>query len=197
MDSPPSWITNAVIDGVFSLSLGDQNAGNMNYQVSVSSAYGGRTDITQLVNRDASNGSLIQSGTSTSGQFWLDNIQFYVNRSSGPGGGLPVTTNSPRQLLFYDGPSFPLLASIFNDTTSIADQFEDFIVFRPDAGNAASNIYVTLGVIGGGQTNSWSWSGSSTYFNFQWSAPTGAITRPTAPSNSDAFPQWTNTYINP
>jgi hypothetical protein len=169
----------------------------MSYQVSVSSEYPGLTDITQLVNRNAGNGSIIQDGTSTSGQFWLDNVRFYTSQSSGPKGGFPVSTNSPRQLLFNDGPCFPLLASIYSYTTKIADQFEDFIVFRPDAGNAASNIYVTLGIISGGQTNSWSWSGSSTYSSGQWSAPTGTITRPTAPNNSDTFPQWTNIYTNP
>jgi len=186
IDSPPAFATNAIVDGVFSLSLGNGNVGDMEYEVDILSKYAGRADITQLVNRQAANGN---TSSSTSG-FWLDNFRFIIVQSNDPDAARQVRAGTDARLLFGDGPYFPLAHSAFNDITSIVDSFQDYVIFRPDAGNAQSNIYVCLG------TNSWSWSAATTYSNSQWSVPTFFVTRPIRPDASNLSPIWPRTYIN-
>jgi hypothetical protein len=191
-DSPPSWVTNVVVDGTFSLSLGNGNIGGMNYEVNVFSKYSGKADFTQLIDRSAANGN---TSDSTSGQYWMDNHRFYSSQFDGTNGGFQINSNQARPLFFTDGPHFELAHSAFSSITSIYDQFEDYVIFRPDAGNPNNNIYVTLGVVSGG-IPSWSWSASTTYSSGTWSTPSSSITRPTNPDTSDNFPTWLQTYIN-
>jgi len=190
-DSPPSWATNDMVDGILSLVLGTgdngSGAGSMSYSINVSSDYSGRTDFTQLINRSAANGN---TSDSTSGQYWMDNTRFYLSKTSDPSRVFPVNPNQPRPLSFNDGPSFALAHSLFNSTTSIFDQFEDYIVFRPNNGNVANNIYVPLGKI------TWSWSAATTYSGGVWSTPTYSVPRPSNPDGGFEFPQWLNIYKN-
>ena len=188
-DSPPSWATNDIVDGTLSLVLGAGDGGNgqgsMSYRIDVSSAYLGRVDYTQLIKRSAANGN---TSDNTSGQYWMDNTRFYMSQNNN--GGFPISTNSAYSLSFNDGPSFALAHSIFNSTTSIFDQFEDYIIFRPKIGNENNNIYVPIGKI------TWSWSAATTYSGGAWSTPTYSITRPSTPDGSNEFPQWPQTYKN-
>jgi hypothetical protein len=188
-DGPPPWATNAVVDGVLSLVLGEGDSGtgqgSMVYLVNISSAYAGRADYTQLIKRSAANGN---TSDSTSGQYWMDNTRFYMSQNNN--GGFPINSNSIYPLGFNDGPSFALAHSIFNSTTSIFDQFEDYIMFRPKNGIENNNIYVPLGKI------TWSWSAATTYSGGQWSTPTYSITGPSNPDGGFEFPQWPQTYHN-
>jgi hypothetical protein len=79
---------------------------------------------------------------------------------------------------------------MFNHTASIFDQFKDYIMFRPNNGNAANNIYVPLGKI------TWSWSAATTFSGGAWSPATGSITRPGTPDGGYEFPQWPNIFNN-
>ncbi|MGA2181174.1 MAG: hypothetical protein ABSH15_16525, partial [Verrucomicrobiota bacterium] len=186
-DEPPSWATNDVIDGTLSLVLGNAGGnGSMFYRIDVSSVYSGKTDFTQLIKRSAANGN---TSDNTSGQYWMDNTRFYLSQSSADA-IFTVLANSAKSLIFNDGPSFALAHSIFNSTTSIFDQFEDYVMFRPDNGNANNNIYVPLGKI------TWSWSAATTYSGGVWSTPTYSITRPSSPDGGYEFPQWPQTYHN-
>jgi hypothetical protein len=185
-DEPPSWVTNATVDSTYSLALGDGNShGDMNYKVSVLSTNAGQIGIVQLINRSASNGSFGSGSLSTAGQFWLDGSYPYL--TSG------VTLHGESAISFADNPYIANIASGLALTTSCTDQFRDYVVFRPTVGGVNNNIWVTLGVVSGGNP-SWGWSGSTTWHVTSWSTPTGSITRPTIPNNSDAFPIWPNTY---
>jgi len=184
-DLPPSWATN--YRGF--LSIGDgNNHGEMSFEVDVSTRYSGRTDLTQLINRSAANGN---TSDTTGGQYWLDNARFYITRGNDPDqNAFIVKPPNPKPLLLNDSPSFALAHSLFNSITSIFDQFQDYIMFRPDAGNKGNNIYVPLGKM------AWKWSASTTYSGGSWSVPTYSVTRPRSPDASYEFPQWPNVYQN-
>ncbi|HEY3762225.1 MAG TPA: hypothetical protein VGN23_10815 [Verrucomicrobiae bacterium] len=187
-DDPPSWVTNAVIDGTLSLALGDESEnGSMSYLVNVSSQYSGRTDFTQLINRDAANGDTTDT---TSDQYWMDNTRFYLSQTN-IDSLYTVLPSNARPLSFIDGPSFSLAHSLIGgNITSIVDYFEDYVMFRPDNGNVDNNIYVPIGKI------IWSWSASTTYSGGSWSTPTGSITRPSIPDVGYQFPKWSQVYHN-
>jgi hypothetical protein len=187
-DEPPSWATNVTVEGTFSLSLGDGNGhGSMKYEPDISSQFSGKADITQLINRSANNGN---TSDSTSGQYWLDNYVFNIVASNDPNIPHNVRANVVDPILkFDDGPCFAL-AHFYGNTTSIVDYFKDYVMFRPDNGNAANNIYVPLGKL------TWSWSASTTYSDGTWSMPTFSITRPITPDVGCEFPQWLHPYTN-
>jgi hypothetical protein len=87
---------------------------------------------------------------------------------------------------FADSPEYALGNGIYGNTTSIGDQFTDYIIFRPSQGSG--NIYVTLGTV------SWGWTSSTTYTNNAWTAPTQGIQAPTDFDASDQFPFWTSIF---
>jgi hypothetical protein len=186
-DEPPSYPTNCLDGGTLYLQLGDGNAhGDMMYQVNVLSKYKGRAGIIQLINRNASNGSFGSGSLGTGGQFWLDTSIPYI--------ASPVNTNGLTPVNFSDNPGVADVASLLSATTTCTDAFVDYIVFRPDAGNPNSNIYIPLGVVSGGSP-SWAWT-ASTYWLAGWSIPVGSVTRPTAPNNNGPFPTWLHLYQN-
>ena len=187
-DEPPSYPTNCTDGGTLYLQLGDNNAhGDMRYEVHILSSYPGKGAFIQLINRDASNGSVGSGSLGTGGQYWLDTSNPYQGPFS-----IPANTDYP--LFFADNPGVADVASGLSLTTRCTDQFRDYIVFRPNAGIENNNIFVTLGVVSGGNP-SWGWSASTTWFG-GWSTPTGTVTRPTWPDNNDAFPTWIHTYTN-
>jgi hypothetical protein len=179
-DQPPAFATNSA--GF--LALGD-GSGEMNYTVGVSSAFVGKTDYSQLINRIAANG---RTSETTGNQFWLDSFPFYLSKAGGS--VYAVQTNRAKLLLFNDSPGYEL-SHPFSNTTSVFDRFKDYIMFRPDNGTPSNNIYVPLGKI------VWSWSASTTYSGGAWPPPTAAISRPTAPDGGYEFPQWSQVYVNP
>jgi hypothetical protein len=190
VDNPPSYATN--VNGW--LQLGDDNSnGEMSYQINVLSAVSGRADITQLINRDAANGSITSQGTG--GTYWLDSYRFYKVSDNDPGVPAQVSANIEREFIFSDNPGIVEISSIFTANVHIADQFQDYIVFRPDSGIATNNIYVTLGVVRSGQP-SWGWAAASTYSGGTWSTPTNSVTRPDWPDDSDTFPTWIHLFNN-
>jgi hypothetical protein len=191
-DSPPAWATNATISGTPSLSLGNGNGGDMSFEVRVTSKFAGRADITQLVNRVAANGNT----TGDTIGFELDNTRFHVSATSNPNSTPQVYADVPKPLFFNDGPCFELAHTIFNNTTSIYDKFSDYVLFRPDAGTASSNIYVTLGIVTSSTNISWAWSAATTYSGGSWPAPTYSITRPTGVTPANLFPFWLRTHSN-
>lgn len=187
VDEPPSYPTNYSDHGTLYLQLGDGNSnGDMAYEVEVFSHYSGKIGLVQLINRDAYNGSLNSGSLGTSGQYWLDTTNPY----NGFLQTIPINTETP--YYFVDNPGVADVASGLTLTTSCSDQFRDYIVFRPDIGTTANNIFVTLGIISG-NTNSWAWSASTIWIG-GWSTPTGSVTRPTWPDNDNSFPTWVNTY---
>ena len=185
IDHPPSFATNCVDNDTLYLQLGDNNShGDMNYEVHVWSYYGGTAGIVQLIKRSASNGSVDSGSLGTDGAFWLDSSYPYITS--------PVLAYEDTPVTFSDGPGVPDVASVLSWTTSVSDQFIDYVVFRPSAGVQADNIYVTLGVVSGGNP-SWGWSASTTW-TLGWSTPTYSITRPTWPDDSNGFPTWLYTW---
>jgi hypothetical protein len=199
IDHPPAYLTNAPdFDGDLYLQLGDNNNhGDMSFEVYILSKYSGRADYTQLVNRYGVNGSLTSSPYTTYGTFDLDKYTFYLTQTDDPNVPRQVRANvQATNMLFNDNPGLQLIGTAVGGyTTSVTDTFKDYVMFRPDAGNTSSNIYVSLGK-GTSQTNgSWGWSGSSTYsYLHGWSSPTGTVVRITNFDDSDAFPIWPNTY---
>jgi hypothetical protein len=179
-NNPAAWVTN--FSGY--LSLGNGSVGDMSYQTGVFSSYPGSADITQLINRNANSGLITDT---TSGQYWLDTVRFYISQTSNPNSVRPISVGINSPLNFSDGPEIALVSSVYNETTTISDEFIDYFVFRP---SGASNIYVTLG------KTSWSWSGASTYSNGQWTPASGSVSRPAAPDNSADFPQWPQVHNN-
>jgi hypothetical protein len=178
-DEPPSWATNDVIDGTLSLVLGNAGgSGSMSYRIDVSSAYSGKTDFTQLINRSAANGD---TSDSTSGQFWMDNTRFYLSQATNDS-VFTVSTNHVRPLLFNDGPSFALAHSLIGgNITSIFDQFKDYVRFKPST-VTDTNIWITLG------TNGWSMDGEACLVT----GMSGTNLPPAStPINTDEFPEWT------
>jgi hypothetical protein len=89
-------------------------------------------------------------------------------------------------------PSFPQGVPACLHGTCLTDNFQQFVVFRPDAGTPSSNIYVTLGQA------SWGWSATSSWSVLGgWSKPAGPPpTRPVYHDSSDP-PVWFHTYTNP
>ena len=150
----------------------------MDYQVSVQSAYPGYADITQLINRSATSGNQTYG---TSGQIDLDTQAFYHGAP-----GLQVQANTPQIIRLFDGPYI----AVSPPTTTIFDQFSDYIRFRPGGVSSMNNIYVTLG------KTSWSWSGATSYSSNHWSPATGSVTWPESPDDSNDFPFW-STVFNP
>ena len=189
IDIPPSYAANCVDAGTLYLQLGDGNAhGDMMYEVDVFSMYRGKAGIVQLINRTASNGSIDSGSLGTHGSFWLDTSNPYGDRLFLilPGVETPVS--------FSDNPGVADVASVLSSTTSVSDQFVDYVVFRPTAGVESANIFVTLGIVSGGNP-SWAWSASTTWF-FGWSTPTYSVTRPSWPDDSNSFPSWLHTWHN-
>ena len=160
------------------LRLGDDNEnGAMAYTLNVNSIqpFSGDANIIQLVNASRSVSAPYEGQLSTTGgQFWLDNQQFYF------GGANPVNPPSiPYAYLeFTDMPGYGLNPITGSDLCSIVDYFKDYVVFKP-AGSGS--IYVTLGRI------SWDWSASTTKTNGVWSTPTSCITSLRKPFESDNF----------
>ncbi|HEU5124399.1 MAG TPA: hypothetical protein VFW05_10080, partial [Verrucomicrobiae bacterium] len=157
------------------------------FQADVSSIHPGRTDFRQLINRSAANGN---TSDTTEGLSWLDNFRFYNVRGNDPGAAAIVFTNHVRVLLFEDGPSYELAHSLFGSITSIFDQFETYVIFRPDDGSPEENIFVPLAKI------TWAWSAATTYSGGSWSLPTGSITRPHFFNNATDFPKWLQVLHN-
>ncbi|MGP8199558.1 MAG: hypothetical protein ACLQU4_08675 [Limisphaerales bacterium] len=176
-NDPPAMITNY---GGY-LSLGTGNIGGMSYEVDVLSSSAGCADILQLINRNGNSGAI---PVTTSGQYWLDTCQFYLSGTSDPDNVRVVLVDEDTPLLFTDDPAIGLnyLYPIY--TTSVSDQFVDYVAFRPGSRNANTNIYVTLGKA------AWSWSGLTTWSNGQWSTPSGGVAWPSNFDSSDDFPQW-------
>jgi hypothetical protein len=193
-DDPPAYPSLARIDGLFSLALGDGNShGDMRFSLLVSSKYSGRADFTQLVKRDAVNGN--GQSRSTGGNFWLDTSRFYLVRSSDPEAPRSVPAGGNLPLYFTDNPYFPVGHSLaYGNTTTIVDDFETYIMFRPDKGSPRDNIYVCLGRI------LWSWSASASWHLISlpdggmWQIDSGGASRPTPPDDSDNIPTWLHTY---
>jgi hypothetical protein len=179
---PPSYPTNWFDLGSLCLELGDLNSGGyMKYEVSVWSRYRGRAGVVQLIKRAANDAEL-----GTRGDFWLDKQNPYSSS--------PVAREHETRYPFDDNPGVP---DIYPDTTTITDTFIDYVVFRPSAGGQDNNIWITLGIVSGGNP-SWAWSatsvpdlvGQTVYWNVQ---PGWSVTTPTWPDDSNAFPQWLHT----
>ena len=100
--------------------------------------------------------------------------------------GLQVQANTPQIIRLFDGPYI----AVSPPTTTIFDQFSDYIRFRPGGVSSMNNIYVTLG------KTSWSWSGATSYSSNHWSPATGSVTWPESPDDSNDFPFW-STVFNP
>jgi hypothetical protein len=93
----------------------------------------------------------------------------------------------PSPVYFDDEPRVPL--PIIADTATMNLSFVDYLRFRPDAGNPADNIFVTLELV------TWGVKSSATYTSETgWQVDEGSsITRPQY-TGSDAFPLYTNTF---
>jgi hypothetical protein len=144
---------------------------NMQWGLTVQSAYNGHVGVTQLIN-----------GTNccctTGGEYRLDGNQEIYN---------PTSTNSPAQSYNVDDPETHAVrfVSTRSCTASPAIEltatFKDYLRFKPAGGS--SNIWVTLG------TNSWSMDGAASV--------AGGLTQSNLPPadalvESDELPTWTD-----
>jgi hypothetical protein len=159
------------------LGLGDHfyGGGDMQFQATVQSTdFSGELNWTQLNKRDVTS-----PFHSTSGQYWLDNAQFY-NTVSNIVGGTPdntrVTSISNSVVSFEDDPDIAFLQN-----ESITDNFKTYLTFKPDG----DSIWVTLGVA------TWGWSASVTNGSIQ---ATNVI--PPSYTNSTDLPVWPNVGRN-
>ena len=186
-DHPPA------VPGVWNdvLELGHVGQEDMEFEITVESKYSGRFDITQLVNRSAVAGTHTDT---TEGQYWLDANRFFIIRTFNPEWPMWVDANIPLSQVFHDGPEIVCQYYVGYWTTSVADYFKYYVMFRPDAGIPSDNIYIPLGM------GAWSWSAETTYSDGSWSDPTGGpATRPTPPDpDVVAPPEWPHIYnFNP
>jgi hypothetical protein len=162
---------------------GNIQLNNLSYSVQVLSQYPGNGDFTQIISRQAQNGS--SAPTTIYG--YLDNFPFYMAMSWTPPGTYSVSKNVLSRWPFQDSPCYALGYGTYGNTTSISDQFADYIILCPSQGTG--NIYVTLGTV------SWSWTSSTTYTNGNWTPPIQVgIHAPTGNDTSDSFPVWTNVF---
>ncbi len=184
---PPFFAALIPSNSPSTLRLGDDNEnGAMAYTLDVNSVqpFSGNANIVQLVNASrAVSAPYGGQQSTTAGQFWLDNQEFYI------GGNNPVNPPSiPYAYLeFTDMPGYGLNPITGSDLCSIVDYFKDYVVFKPD-GNG--NIYVTLGLI------SWDWSASASKVDGVWTIPAYQVNGPSSPDGSDEFPTWPQTYHN-
>jgi len=135
----------------------------------VFSTFDGTAAITQLVNSD-DDSDFPPFLRYTEGHFWLDNSEPYC--ASEP----RLNSQSAYQPALRDQPSFPGLSHI-----GIHKSFRDFVKFRPDAGSAADNIYVTLA------TFDWHWHAEVAKIGPSWWPSQDDCPAPTF-AHSDAFP---------
>ena len=172
------------------LELGDGNGhGDMQFTITILSKYSGRGDFTQLINRSAQNALTTDT---TYDSYYLDNFRFYLARADNPEYPAPIHANIFTDFDMSDSPCFPLAWVVGNPNTSVVDLFQDYIIFRPNAGNPSSNIYVCIA------KQTWSWSASTTHSLLNgWSIPSPSIVRPEWPEPSHDFPAWLHTYHNP
>lgn len=185
ISGPSPFVTNAVVDGTLSLSLGDGSSGDMEFQILVDTDFQGHVGVVQLINANRVSGSGFNSTTTTEGGFWLDKNFPY----GGPPGFL-VQSNNEIPLQFADGPFVGLL----QPTATVYDQFQDYVIFSP---TGAGNIFVTLGLLHGATgANSWSWNASTSYSTSTgtWSTAAGIVISPSTQDATDAFPLWTNIF---
>jgi hypothetical protein len=156
---------------LYKLELGEpDNTGAMVYQVNYNSIkqFSGTGRITQLCTLNYSDAPI-----SSFSDFRCDGSEAYEEDTVTPGTGHVILT-------LQDGP--------FNIDTlpnRLQGSFQDYIRFRPDAGNVSDNIFVTLGIV---------------YWNMN-AVATGPTTvspnetlDPTGPDNSNKFPFWVNTH---
>jgi hypothetical protein len=156
----------------FLLGLGDSdNTGAMVYQVNYKSIlpFSGTGRITQLCQL---NDSGIHYPSCSFSDYRLDGGEAYEEDAI-------VPNTAHVSLTLQDGPY-----NVDTFTNRLQGSFEDYIRFRPDAGNASDNIFVTLGIV------SWNVLATATSSGIN----TAQSPDPTGPSNSNEFPIWTNTH---
>jgi hypothetical protein len=161
--------------------LDEVGAGRMQFDVPICSKYTGRADMTQLMNGEY--GGIWPVGKSTGGDFWLDNVEFYLGGSDA---AVVVWANLPLSsvLTHLDAPQ----AACCFDPTWFAINFKCYVRFRPDNGNPSDNIYVVLG------TTSWGVDASATKVHGAWVKSRQVITGPEDVDDSDEFPFWKYTF---
>jgi hypothetical protein len=152
----------------------------LTYSFRVLSQYAGNGDFTQIISRQAQNGS----SAPTTINAYLDSFPFYINKSW-TSGSFTVSPNVLSRWSFQDSPQYALGSGIYGNTTSISDQFTDYIMFCP---SGTGNTYVTLGTV------TWSWTSSTTYINGNWTPPLQVTHAPTGNDTSDSFPVWTHVF---
>ena len=163
------------------LELGDEglSQGNMTFACAITSKndFPGVANWTQLNNCAVTGVSLAPT---TSGQFWLDNAQFY-NTVSNKLNGLPDNTPiTPKgTILFADAPG----VSDVGGWLSITDQFQTYLMFKPNP--QESSIWVPLGLA------TWDWSATESSYTL---SATNVIQA--SYINSNTFPQWLHTIHN-
>lgn len=165
------------------LALGDWVTGaqRMTFTSRIAGRFTGKAGYTQLMN-----GLLGTTfwASDTGGAWNLDNLEW----PRGQQDVYPSTAGSNPGPYFDDGPGIgyaPLDLSAYYHVS-----FKDFLRFRPDAGNANQNIFVTL------QEVDWRLSASSTKTGGVWSLdPSSYFDNPVQVS-SDNFPYWESVSSN-
>ena len=155
----------------FLLGLGDtDNTGAMVYQVNYNSkdSFSGTGRITQLCQLNYSG---IHYPSCSFSDYRRDGSEAYEENNIVPG-------TAHVSLTLQDGP-----LNVDTFPNRLQGAFKDYIRFRPDAGNAADNIFVTLGIV------SWNMLATATSSGID----SAQSPDPTGPSNSNDFPIWTNT----
>jgi hypothetical protein len=149
---------------------------DMNFELSISSPYGGIGNFVQLVQADCT--SDVLPYYQVTGSYWLDNSYPYNSNN------IPIFANG-NNVWFVDYPSFP-----GNRLIQINNHYETYLVYLPDP--QGSSIWVTL------QKITWAWAASAQLpintLTWDINNPPALIT--SGPSDSDEFPVWQSTLKN-
>jgi hypothetical protein len=162
----------------------NSGAGDICYRIYIDTKYIGKGGITQLINGNYYGYEGISPWSDTGGDYDLDNDLIY-NKSDGIISDIVNWTNNALQ--FEDKPAI----GCYHNPSGMNLAFQDYIRFKPDAGNSDDNIYVTLGMI------TWSLSAEATQVGDTWiQSPTNSVTNVQSPNNSNQFPYWEAIFYN-
>jgi hypothetical protein len=162
--------------GLTMLGLNGSSATAMGFGTAVNSHFSGTAAWTQLINGSAGG---FASYYDTDGSNELDTLEYYDL----PDPPLPFVSVSPGISAYLPLTDAPFIAC-GPSPTAIAITFQDFALFKPDAGNPLQNIFVPLGIV--------TWGVNATAYNTPsgWVlSSTSSVTPPTLTS-TETFPQW-------
>jgi hypothetical protein len=164
------------------LSLGTATYHDMDFLHYIQSDFPGEAGYTQLIS-----GGFTNNFTHITTGYELDKTEWPRDQKTiHTGSGVAYLLNNP---YFYDSPGIELSWESAS-TVGFGLLFKTYLRFRPDAGNAEDNIFVTLRVV------TWSVFASATYSSGVWNVNSASFSTGPDDFPSDDFPIWTTIFDN-